>query len=88
MGRALQVVQVIQRLDDPVSKRADFYGHGVNLCARTEASAFGGQVVGTHSFKAQVMAESPGYLARVCVESLGPRQFKGISEPTIGTPFL
>eukprot|EP00759_Apiculatamorpha_spiralis_P013491 PhF_6_TR2020/c1_g2_i1/m.3478 len=65
---------------DTVTARFDYYGSGVNLSARVESSACGGQVLCTDATwtLAKPELEASGALSKMHVTELGERKFKGI----------
>ena len=81
---------------DEVAKGYDYYGPDVNLCARTEAAAQGGQIVLSPSTLDALAAANSAWAASLSVEigHKGKTYLKGIDEPVelteirlVGLPF-
>jgi class 3 adenylate cyclase len=69
---------VVQHVEDTVTKRFDYYGSAINLCARVEAAAAGGQILCTTEHYEALGNEKNYANAKL----MGEFMFKGISVPT------
>ncbi|KNC47580.1 uncharacterized protein AMSG_11718 [Thecamonas trahens ATCC 50062] len=65
---------------DPITKRMDYFGPMVNLAARVESVAQGGQVVVSNALLDQL---APEFLSSVVVSELGKHELKGIPQPIV-----
>jgi class 3 adenylate cyclase/NO-binding membrane sensor protein with MHYT domain len=79
MGAHQECVSIIF---DEVEKKFDYYGNGVNCCARIESAARGGQIlISQHLLKAVGGENGIQNISRCIVESHGNYALKGIGEP-------
>jgi len=58
--------------------RVDYFGPSVNLAARVESKACGGQTLVTNEVHASLSA---AVLGRYVYQSIGPQQYRGVAQP-------
>jgi len=59
--------------------RVDYFGPSVNLAARVESKACGGQTLVTNEVHASLSA---AVLGRYVYQSIGPQQYRGVHQPS------